>query len=180
MGAFASWFRHVSEGREESATDFFESVGEIIPGFEKLFTEGPLSDGTHLVVAAFKDEQGEGSSFLLEELSQGQIAAIILQAILSFAVGPGAMICLDEPDNFLALREILPFLLQLQDESLDADCQVFLSSHHPEIYNMVMENQIVLFTRSEADHVMVAPQLRPSDLEGLPLSEIMARGWEEE
>lgn len=180
MADFAAWYHSLSSKKPRTVPDYFLSVEEIIPEFKRVRIDGPFVNDTMVFVAEFENSAGAVSDFLLEELSHGQIAVIVLHAILSFCVEQGAVICLDEPDNFLALREIQPYILQLQDESLDADCQVFVSSHHPEIYNIIMEDQITLFTESEADGVKVAPQVRPPDLEGLSLSEIFARGWEEE
>lgn len=44
-----------------------------------------------------------------------------------------------EPENFLALPEIQPWLLQMADKVEQEACQIFFISHHPELINYLAE-----------------------------------------
>ena len=88
------------------------------------------------------------------------------------------MLFLDEPDNFVALAELQPWLLALVELCEETSSQAVLCSHHPELIDYLGPDSGLLLHR-EASAVTVAP-LRSPDLPdcGLKLSELMARGWE--
>src|ERR1035438_8231016 len=52
-----------------------------------------------------------GTQFRFNELSEGQRCLICLYAILHFVLAKGHTAILDEPDNFVSLREIQPWLM---------------------------------------------------------------------
>ena len=71
----------------------------------------------------------------LIELSDGQRALILLYAVLHFLLQQGRTVFLDEPDNFVSLDEIQPWLLSAADVVDGGSGQLVLVSHHPEIFN---------------------------------------------
>ena len=86
--------------------------------------------------------------------------------------------CIDEPENFLALPEIQPWLLKMADKAEEKACQVFLISHHPELINYLAASKGYWFEgvsgRTIRVHAIHADdETRP----GLPISELIARGW---
>jgi len=122
---------------------------------------------------------GSGSSatdeYTFEELSEGQRAIIGLYTLLHFLSGSGATLCLDEPDNFVALSEIQPFLLALRDQER---IQTLLISHHPEVINLLAPGSGLWFERVSGGPVRVRPFQAPPDA-AVPAAEIVARGWED-
>lgn len=112
-----------------------------------------------------------------DELSDGQKALIALYTLLHCAVGSGSTICIDEPENFVALAEIQPWLLELNDRIDDGDGQAILVSHHPELINLLAPEQAVIFSREHGGPVRVEA-FRPDALGKLSPAELIARGWE--
>jgi predicted ATPase len=86
------------------------------------------------------------------------------------------MICLDEPDNFVSLREIQPFLVELSNVSDDTGLQVILVSHSPEVIDYVGASGAILLERPEGGFTRTR-SIEIGEDETLPLSELMARGW---
>ncbi|HEY3245757.1 MAG TPA: AAA family ATPase, partial [Phycisphaerae bacterium] len=119
--------------------------------------------------------------FLLGELSDGQRVLIGLYAVLHFALKPGATLCFDEPDNFIALREVQPWLTKVLDRTEDDDsaAQVLIVSHHPELLNRMAFRDGLLLDRPGGRHTRVRPFDDPSQT-GLSAAELVARGWERE
>jgi len=74
-------------------------------------------------------------AFDFSELSDGQKMLVALYALTVGLKGEGISLLIDEPDNFLALREIQPWLSQLSDAVGETLEQAVLISHHPEIIN---------------------------------------------
>ena len=135
-------------------------------------------------MAGAKNGNGEGreTEYLLSELSEGQRVLIGLYAVSHFALKPGATICFDEPDNFVALREVQPWLakvLDATDEEDDAAAQVLVASHHPELLNRMAFKEGLMFDRPEGRHTRVRRFGDPSGT-GLTAAELVARGWERE
>lgn len=59
---------------------------------------------------------------------------IALYSVLHFVADGSVTLCFDEPDNFLALREIQPWLAEvIARTDAQSDTQVLLISHHPEV-----------------------------------------------
>ena len=57
-------------------------------------------------------------------------------AVLHFALKPETTVCFDEPDNFIALGEALPWLTKVLDRTQeDEPAQALIASHHPELLN---------------------------------------------
>jgi ATPase subunit of ABC transporter with duplicated ATPase domains len=77
------------------------------------------------------------TEYLLGELSEGQRVLVGLYAILHFAMKPSRTLCFDEPDNFIALKEVQPWLARILERTEDeeAPAQVLIASHHPELLN---------------------------------------------
>jgi predicted ATPase len=86
---------------------------------------------------------------------------------------------IDEPDNFVALHEIQPWLLAAEEAVEDHGGQLILISHHPELLNLWAVACGLRFYREENGHVRT--EAFRTDSEGmLAPSELVARGWESE
>jgi ATPase subunit of ABC transporter with duplicated ATPase domains len=111
------------------------------------------------------------------DLSEGQRTLIALYVLLYCAVDKERTLLLDEPDNFIALAEIQPWLMKLLDRVDEQNGQVILVSHHPELLNQMAGQGGVLLDRPGGGETRVLPFAPPDDT-GLTPSEIIARGWE--
>ena len=124
-------------------------------------------------------ESGDRAEYLLSELSEGQRVLVGLYAVLHFATKRGATVCFDEPDNFIALKEVQPWLsrmLDRVDDDVDA-AQVLIASHHPELLNRMAFKEGLLLDRPRGGATCVRHFDDPAST-GLSASELVARGWE--
>ncbi len=118
---FASWYRHASQENPGALHPLFRCLAEVMEGFDslRLVQEGGAVRMLRATLRANADENGSEklSTYGFEELSDGQRAIIVLNTLLYFVVERDTIVCLDEPDNFLALAEIQPWLMSLVDRA---------------------------------------------------------------
>ena len=104
---------------------------------------------------------------------------IALYSLVRLAAGQGYTLFLDEPDNYVALSEIQPWLVELADACGDTVPQAVLCSHHPELIDYLGADRGVLL-EGESSGVTRAKTLADGVVDdGLKLSERIARGWEQ-
>jgi ABC-type molybdenum transport system ATPase subunit/photorepair protein PhrA len=125
-----------------------------------------------------ESERGQKLQFGFGELSDGQRVLIALYALIHGLKGSGLSLFLDEPDNYVALREIQPWLSSLSEECGENFEQAVIISHHPEIINHMGATRGRWFSREGTGPSRVSDEV-PSATEGLTLAETIARGWEE-
>jgi predicted ATPase len=90
----------------------------------------------------------------------------------------GAVLCVDEPENFLALPEIQPWLDAIYDQVEDKRRQVLLVSHHPRLINMLADDAGFWVQQDpDAGVARISPIVRGEATEGLPVSQLVERGW---
>jgi hypothetical protein len=112
-------------------------------------------------------------------LSDGQRCLICLYTILHFVLAKGSTVILDEPDNFVSLREIQPWLMRASDMVEEGHGQIILISHHPELINQWAPGCGVQFVRDPLGPVRVE-EFRGEPNSHLSPAELVARGWERE
>ena len=180
LSNFAAWYGHIIQERTASTIKLQQSLREVIDGFDSLDLK-KVGRRDRELLASFRGQGAKKSTleFDLDELSDGQKVLIALYTLLHFAVERETTICIDEPDNFLALAEIQPWLLELSDRIDDESSQVILVSHHPEVIDMLAPKHGVVFYRDGFGPVR-AEQYRSDLVNKLRPSELIARGWERE
>jgi len=113
----------------------------------------------------------------LDELSDGQRALVILYGLLHLGRdGGGIWLFLDEPDNFVALPEIQPWLMALVELCEDTASQAVLCSHHPELIDYLGPTHGQVLRRNTSGATTAQPIRTATG--GLKLSELVARGWD--
>lgn len=181
---FAAWYSHVIQEQTATLVQLQRSLQAIIDGFDSLDLR-KMGRTARVLRAVFASEVSSSPStrlpveFDFDELSDGQKMLIALYTVLYTLVVPGATICLDEPDNFLALSEIQPWLFELSDRIEDVGAQVILVSHHPELINLMAPEHGVVFSRTGLGSVRAEPY-HPDRISKLRPAEQIARGWERE
>lgn len=115
-------------------------------------------------------------AYSLSELSEGQRCLISLYMILHFLIDKGHTVFIDEPDNFISLREIQPWLLTATQAVEDSNGQLILISHHPELLNQWASDYGLSFFREENGHVRTE-EFKGDPDKNLSPSELIARGW---
>jgi predicted ATPase len=173
---FAAWYRHLIQSDRSEDAALLESLRAALDGFSVLKLDR-VGRNIRSLVAEFKSAAAT-VEVGFDNLSDGQRCLIGLYTILHFIVAKGNTIILDEPDNFIALREIQPWLNALSDTIVSNRGQVLIISHHPELMNQWAPNFGVRFVRDDMGPVRVKEFSADAESTLLP-SEIIARGWEE-
>lgn len=170
---FSSWYRYLTTAHPEVIAQVTRSLKDVIPGMQHLRFR-PIGE-TKWLEATFA---GLPEPLAFFQLSDGQRALIALYTLLH-SVGPlGYSLHIDEPDNYVCLREIQPWLAELEDTCSEAGRQAILISHHPELINRLAKDYGIWFSRPKNGPVR-ARKGYPA-VEGLTAAETMARGWDDE
>lgn len=178
LGNFADWYRHLQQADPECILELTEDLRERLPGFRSLrFRDA--GEGK-LLYADFESQSGGTHSLRFCQLSDGQRALVALYTLLhAFPEGEEApTICIDEPENFLALPEIQPWLDQLSDTVEQGHLQVLLISHHPRLMNFLAAEQGVWLERDRDVGPTRARAIGPTEGDApVKLDELVERGW---
>ena len=174
LSNIASWYRYVMERRSGETDALIASLREALDGFTSLQVLG--AGATRILGLQFVDS-GRDIVFSFGELSEGQRCLFGLYSILHFVLAKGNTVILDEPDNFISLREIQPWLMAVEDAVEDSGGQILIISHHPELINQWATSGGVQFIRDGIGPVRVEDfHFEPAS--GLAPAELVARGWE--
>lgn len=177
---FVDWYRHLLQERQHLNPEYIQAMQQVLEGLRGFRLERVGVD-TRVLSAVF-GEARETHEYRFHELSDGQRALIVLYAITLLTADQGIVLFIDEPVNYVGLREIQPWLITLSDACGGAVPQAVLCSHHPEVIDYLGGDRGILLWRSE-----VGPTRAESLAEGLEqlasrsplrLSQLMARGWE--
>lgn len=175
LANFAEWYRHLRLGEGTLTEKLRSSLQEILVGFESL----DLKDAglnTRILQATIRAADTKACPYAFDELSDGQRVLVGLYTLLHYCLIHPGMLCMDEPDNFVALAEIEPWLSRLSMMQ-DPDLQVLIASHHPELLNQLATRNGVVLERVDGRQTLVRPWSPPPDTTLTP-AEIVARGWE--
>ena len=173
---FAAWYRHLLLERQELVPEFTNALKPVIDGFRGIRMEKVGLDTRALIVMF--DQFGQRYELRLDETSDGQRALIALYSLIRLALGQGYTLMLDEPDNYVALAEIQPWLIELADACGGEVPQAVLCSHHPELIDYLGSDHGVVLARESSGATTVRSTADLAADGGLKLSEVVARGWE--
>jgi len=178
LSNFADWYRHLLLESSRAIFEAMATLRDVIPGLEALDAKEAGLD-VRVLQATMRSPNGKTIDLPFSDLSEGQRTLIALYVLLYCAVGEDRLLLIDEPDNFIALAEIQPWLMNLLDRVDDMKAQVILASHHPELLDQLAFEDGVLLDRRNGGETRVLPFAPPGD-SGLTASEIIARGWEQQ
>ena len=181
LSDFACWYRHSMQERPREIGELFDSLSQVLDGFSalELVQDGEIARTLKVRFETLVEEGESRKSFQLgfQELSDGQRALIALYTLLHMTKRQMTTLCLDEPDNFVALAEIQPLIFEFCDATGENGPQVIFASHHPEIIDHPGIKRRLLLHRDDGGPTRITP-LQRSDQSALALSEVVARGWE--
>lgn len=162
---FDHWYRSTFQSRPCHGDEVENLLADVLLGFERLgFRNGEL-------VAMFSNRFCN-----FADLSDGQRQLIMLYTYLEVLRSKSSStIFIDGPGNFVSLREVQPWLGNLQEICDDEDKQAIIISHHPEIINPMARGKEAWFSKDEEGKIIVG-SLRVPD--GMTPAETVARGWE--
>jgi predicted ATPase len=175
----AAWYRHLAQSDFETNVALQRSLSETLDGFVSLQLDA-AGASTRVLRANFLQAGKKKFPYPLSDLSDGQRCLIALYMVLHFLIAKqDNTVFIDEPDNFVSMREIQPWLLAAEDAVQENKGQLILISHHPEILNHWAQEFGLRFFREENGHVRT--EKFKTDRDGLlQPSELIARGWENE
>ncbi len=178
---FVEWFRYAASLDLNLVSRLDPLLEDTLPGYEGLSLV--LGGGDSRILEVRFSAQGTSDTKLsdfscrFDELSDGQRMLFALYTLMAATElsNSACVLCLDEPENFLALREIQPWLNKLIDRTQTFNQQVVLISHHPELINTLAGAAGRWLDRTAGASTRC--QLINADQGGLPISELVARGW---
>ena len=177
---FVGWYRNLAQERPDLIAEYTKTMQGVLDGFRGIRLQKAGMD-TRALMMVFCEAQEE-YALRFGEVSDGQRTLAALYALSCLAAGQGQTLLLDEPMNFVGLREVQPWLQELSDLCDESLPQAVLASHHPEIVDYLGTDKGRLLRRegsgaTRADRVAAALDGSVSE-NGLKLSELFARGWE--
>jgi predicted ATPase len=176
MGNFVGWYRHYSLENMGSIGELFGALRESLPAFDSIRLKESGEDSRALK-AVFHSRPSGTVDYGFDQLSDGQRALIALYSLILLAGDRRVSLFIDEPDNYLSLREIQPWLVQANERCGTALEQLVVVSHHPVIIDYMAGACGRWFSRDGDGPVRVSEE-PPASVDGLSISETIARGWE--
>ncbi len=176
LSNFVGWYWSLVKkyAADENAA-FLNDLRESLSGFDQLVLK-EAGGGAKILYAAFR-RNAQSHTIPFSELSDGQKYLICFYAIAHFVIAEGGTVIVDEPDNFISLSEIQPWLNRIEEMADDHKGQVILISHHPEILNQWAPSYGVQFIREGAGPVRVE-KFKGDPESPLSAAELVARGWD--
>jgi len=169
---FSSWYRHLTQESAEIINPLWESLTKVIPGFQLMKLVS--TEGTERELVATLATGGATYNVAYHELSDGQRCLIILYTLLHAAPQHGLLL-LDEPEVHIAMHEVQPWLVEL-DEKLGRTGQVFLASNLPTVVDYMAASTPWVFDRSDCGPVRIKPADFSTD-SGLTPAEQIQQGY---
>ncbi|MCP4756061.1 MAG: ATP-binding protein, partial [Proteobacteria bacterium] len=175
---FVSWYRYLSQEHQDKMFNLITQLRDTLPGFHAFKLE---QAGKHRILKVgfgSEDSNPDPIYFDFEQLSDGQRVMIVLYTLLFGLKDLGHPVFLDEPENYVSLPEIQPWLMELNDACGESLPQAVLISHHPELIDYFGAECGKWIERDPLGPTRVKQLPKQID-RGLKLSEQIARGWTE-
>jgi len=181
LSNYAAWYSYLSQENQGNILKLTLELQNIIPGFDSF--QNSKSGDVRILSASFNHPSKV--TYQLDELSEGQKVLIALYTLIYCSSDEDFTLCIDEPENFLALPEIRPWWNKVMDSCIENQGQVILISHHPSLINYLAGNLGYWFERSNNQAVRVKPISQMTEMQtedgkkedGLSLSHLIELGW---
>ena len=180
MQNFVGWYRHAAQENMGAIAGLFEALGEALPGFDSIsLTESGENTRALKVVFRGAADDARLDRYGFGQLSDGQRTLVALYGLVYLSSNRRVSLFLDEPDNYLALREIQPWLVAVGEHCGDVLEQAVVVSHHPVTIDYMAGAKGRWFYRDGNGPVRVSD--RPErTVDGVSLSDAIVRGWDRE
>ncbi|MDX2283654.1 MAG: ATP-binding protein [Bacteroidia bacterium] len=174
---FASWYRYVSLQDQGTVLEATRTLQGLMEGFSHIDLR--QNGESRVLTVNFRTESSrQPVAYRFDELSDGQRQLICLYLLLAFARTQEYVLCLDEPDNYLALPEIQPWLMQLFDDASDGLYQALLITHHPVPINYLTGARAAVWLyRQQHGPVRVSRIAEDAGADGVSVATLVERGW---
>ncbi|MBF0283360.1 MAG: AAA family ATPase [Magnetococcales bacterium] len=175
---FALWYQHVIQA--DLAVDLTLTLRRLFPGFLGMQTAKMGGELYQLQSVFSVDGKGRGG-IPIHGLSHGQKCLLVLYALLAvLKETEGVTLFIDEPENYLALREVQPWLDRIDElmNTPEPKGQCILISHHPRIINFLAEERGIWFYREGGSgHTRLKRIAREAEGDELPIATLVEWGW---
>ncbi len=174
LNNLTSWYRSLYQDQDWTNA-LRDLLRDVWPDF-KSFRLEDVGMNTKALQLRFESSNGpDGGVLFFNQLSDGEKAIVGLYMVrAALATGAAQTVLIDEPDNFVGLPELQPWVLSLR-EMLDEDHQAIIISHHPEVLNNAGEEfGCYLWRDNHTSPTRIGPLKVPA---GLNPGEAVARGW---
>lgn len=173
LSNLTSWYRHLAQDQE-----WVDQLRDLLKGVWPDFRSFKLEDvGLRSKALQLRFEtpaQGDGGTLYFDQLSDGEKSLVgIYMVIAALRQRSIRSVFIDEPDNFVGLPELQPWVVTLMGE-VGSDLQAIVISHHPEILGLGQEHGTYFWRESHTSPTQAGPLQVP---EGLTAYEAVARGW---
>jgi len=171
---YGEWFAHLNEKNRKDVAAFENAMRESLSGFDYFRIE--QAGQAKVLQVDFENTASKKDiiTYYFNELSEGQKALIALYALV-YCVPENSLICIDEPENFLALPEIQPWLNELRDKCKERNLQALLISHHPSLINFLASDSGYWFSKQD-NHTRIQKITEQAN-DGLSLAQLIEMGW---
>ena len=179
---FVDWYRHAIQENPRRALPHVDALQPVIDGFNDLHLRQAGLDSRALTLRFAASASGDREQLYrlrLDELSDGQRALVVLYGLVHLSHGgTGIWLFLDEPDNYVALPEIQPWLDALVKLCEETSSQAVICSHHPELIDYLGPDSGQVLRRNASGATTAQPISPLASGDGLKLSELVALGWD--
>lgn len=176
LSDLADWYRYLVQDQPEIIHELTAALRDRIPGFRALRLKD-AGDGK-ILYAGFENESGSTLHLPFSQLSEGQKSLIgLYTTYFGLFSQKDATLCVDEPENFLSLPEIQPWLDRVYQACEEDGKQCLLISHHPRIINFLAAEQGIWFER---DHGVGPTRTYPITADSnapISIDQLIERGW---
>jgi predicted ATPase len=176
MTNYVSWYRAIYQNQGK-AIAITEALREILAGFN-YFEFAKTGEMQRILRLSFSSQNGE-YFYRFNQLSDGQRMLIALYTLIYYAKEEDYTLCIDEPQNFVTLPEIQPWLMLIEKFCDEGKLQALLISHHPEVIDYLALSCGYHFSYHLHTPTRVK-RVKADKNSGLPISELIASGWFDE
>lgn len=168
----ASVYAGITQVEPDIYTEVAEILKDINPHFSKLRIT-PEQFYKYLSFEYIYDDVV--CPYHLRELSDGERMLFALYVLLYGFIKKGMTVLLDEPDNYISLREIQPWCRELENSVSDFG-QCLMISHHPEIIDYMADQRGIWMSRLKSGESSIEKPDVGDNRELLTYSQMITRG----
>ncbi|MEM7592981.1 MAG: ATP-binding protein [Cyanobacteria bacterium P01_A01_bin.83] len=173
LSNFSAWYSHLSQSEQGKIIKLTLELQKVLTGFDSF--QNKRIGEARLLSALFTSPSK--TSYKFNELSEGQKVLIALYTLLYCTPDENCTLMIDEPENFLALPEIQPWLSKLIDRCTEDNVQAILISHHPSLINSLATNYGYWFERKDNQPVRVQKIVDEGEEGGLSIAKLIEMKW---
>lgn len=167
LSNYVAWLNYWNNENSEGVFSVVSKLKEIIKDFSSFkFSQAGTKKILEIKINKYL--------YRFDELSDGQKALAALYTLV-YCIPENSVVCIDEPENFLALPEIQPWLNVLEEQCNEKNLQALLISHHSSLINLLAPDSGYWFSRRD-NHTRIE-KITEQDSDGLSLAQLIEIGW---